>query len=183
MGWTSTHRPQGISNIDWFQNNYGPKHKILASSQVRGGPIYMAVQHLGDSMGGYVYGLVILTQWTRDDYNFSYKDIDESMGPNEDECPERILKLLSPIAPDDQSYARDWRERCWKNIERKKNRPKVRKGDVVKFAKPLKFTDGNEIDTFKFEKGNRFVYQDDFYVYPRWYKISKWRDREFEVLS
>lgn len=46
------------------------------------------------------------------------KAMSEIMGPAEDRCPASILKLLSPT---DNEYASDWRERCWKNIEEKKN--------------------------------------------------------------
>ena len=42
----------------------------------------------------------------------------ESSGPCEDHCPASILSLLSPT---DSEYANNWRERCRKNIEAKKD--------------------------------------------------------------
>lgn len=50
-------------------------------------------------------------------YNFGYKDMDESEGPYESNCPASILKLLSPTT---SKYAIAWRERCWENINKKK---------------------------------------------------------------
>jgi hypothetical protein len=42
----------------------------------------------------YVFAAVILTSNAG---GFGYKSMDESMGPNEVDCPVRIMKLLTPI--------------------------------------------------------------------------------------
>ena len=53
---------------------------------------------------------------SREYYNFGYKDMDESMGPCERECPVSILKLLS--ARDDK-WAIEWRAACRENAAKK----------------------------------------------------------------
>lgn len=50
-------------------------------------------------------------------HNFGYKDMDETMGPCYYDCPEYILRLLSPT---DNKEALLWRERCHKTNWRKK---------------------------------------------------------------
>ena len=66
-----------------------------------------------------VIGVVLLTSTNANDYhNFFYKVMDESMGPVESECPESILKLLSPT---DSEWANEWRGRCRENAKRKKS--------------------------------------------------------------
>lgn len=72
--------------------------------------------------------------WTRDNpwsHNFCYKDMDESMGPFQTNCPERILKLLTPT---DCLYAQNWRDDCWAKIEAKKARPKVKAGTCLLYG-------------------------------------------------
>jgi hypothetical protein len=58
------------------------------------------------------------------------------MGPFQYDCPERILKLLTPTS---NEYAQNWRNKCWENIKRKKARPKLTKGLRIRFAEPIKF--------------------------------------------
>ena len=48
---------------------------------------------------------------------FGFKAMDETTGPYESKCPERILKLLTPT---DSKRANDWRQRCWYPINRRK---------------------------------------------------------------
>lgn len=72
--------------------------------------------------------------WTRDnpwDHNFCYKAMDETVGPCQTNCPERILKLLTPT---EYKYAQDWRAECWAKIKAKKTRPKNKRGTCLLYA-------------------------------------------------
>jgi hypothetical protein len=69
--------------------------------------------------------------------------MEESMGPCEDGCPERILRLLSPT---DKESAIDWRRRCLKRL-RRRARP-IRDGMRIKLPSPLTFGDGHVGDEF-----------------------------------
>lgn len=53
---------------------------------------------------------------------FYYKDMSETMGPCYYDCPESILKKLSPI---ESEYANAWREQCWEKIKRTKTARKM----------------------------------------------------------
>lgn len=66
-----------------------------------------------------VFAAITLTRIdNKDYYNFAYKDMDETMGPYEDKCPKAILDLLTPT---EYEYAKEWRKRCYENLEKKKN--------------------------------------------------------------
>lgn len=78
-------------------------------------------KHMKDADGKYLYedipekeqkvGAVVLLTSTENNhgFNFSYKDMDETMGPNYYDCPASILKLLTPT---ENETAKIWRERC-----------------------------------------------------------------------
>lgn len=66
--------------------------------------IYAAVRASGSNR---IFGLVLLTE-RRNGLLFT-KPISEDMGPAEDDCPARILDLLT--APSNEN-ARNWRYRC-----------------------------------------------------------------------
>ena len=46
-----------------------------------------------------------------------WKEMDESVGPVQDNCPRRIIRKLTPIEemPYANDYSREWRLRCLKN--------------------------------------------------------------------
>lgn len=85
--------------------------------------------------GSYVFAAVFLTQVYKGDWG--YKDMDETMGPNQSNCPKGILDLLSPTT---SQYALEWRERC--------RRPKIR----VKTGDKLRIKEAWEPYGTDFEK-------------------------------
>jgi hypothetical protein len=64
-------------------------------------------------------------------YNFGYKAIDESMGPCEISCPERILKLLTKTT---QEYAINWRKNCQEAIQNRKNKKQITENMVLNYC-------------------------------------------------
>ena len=65
-----------------------------------------------------VFAVVFLTSTdVKSHFNFSYKDMDESMGPGQEDCPIGILNLLSPTSSE---YANAWRDRCRVKAAKKK---------------------------------------------------------------
>lgn len=107
---------------------------------------YAAAREIKNGVPGAAFALVCLVRWnpnssTRE--HFGYKDMDESMGPHEADCPQRILDLLTPT---DRPYAIEWRARCRANLALRR-RP-LRDGMRIRFDAPLTFTDGYEGDEF-----------------------------------
>lgn len=126
MGWThcfdGRRKPDGTIDrkfecdrlLTWetkdADGNITSSGKVLKSAMV-GSTYYAAVKnHKGE-----VWAAVFLTcgRTRHDGTAWGYKDMEETMGPNEDKCPASILALLSPT---ENKWANDWRERCRNNI-------------------------------------------------------------------
>ena len=103
-----------------------------------------------------VFAAVFLTSTDMKDYwNFSYKNMDESSGPYECDCPKGILDLLTPT---DNEYVNNWRKQCYENIVKKKNPNALNKlpvGTVIKVVMPFDtnyFRSGQEVKLVKCTK-------------------------------
>ena len=102
MGWLYQHHmlehqtPAQYVEQHFTYETDGCKQTVLAAATV-GGTVYAAVRHEIKGTGqSYVFCAVILFKNNRKD-GFGYKDMDESAGPCEVDCPDRIMRLLSPI--------------------------------------------------------------------------------------
>lgn len=120
---------------------------------------YAAAQPYTKDGPGAVFAIICLIRWTpraADGFIFAYKDMDETVGPYEIDCPEAILSLLGPT---DYPNAIEWRERCYARLKLRE-RP-LNGGDIVKFDQPLTFSDGKTRDTFEVVKrGARIRFRD-----------------------
>lgn len=192
MGWLFYHREKGESNLDHFRRELGVGDRLIDGATKNG--VFYGALRVGGDASSYktasgkeeVTALVVLLRWNRGEYNFGYKDMDEAMGPGYAECPEKILKLLSPVEAiygeagetGSARYATDWREECYAAIRKRKESAKVKPGMTVKFAEAVKFTSGAELDTLTFEK--RDTFRDE---YGRRYRVSGWRNRRYELVA
>lgn len=143
MGWVFTHRDKvpGQSLAEWFvakgaltwTGREPWEYRVLDSSTVRFNTFYAAIERKNIETGErHVFAVVFLLRFVPKEYhNFGYKDMSEDMGPCECDCPERVLKLLTPT---DSEYANDWRARCWANINARKARPKIIPGTVLRYG-------------------------------------------------
>src|SRR3546814_6819551 len=105
--------------------------------------------------GGEIFAIVCLVRWNpraKDGYIFGYKDMDETMGPCEADCPARILDLLTPT---DKEYAREWRARCCANLERRARQ--LADGDRIRLPEPMTFSDGSVLQEFIVARSGRRV--------------------------
>lgn len=162
MGWTYTNKPKGMSVTDFFYEQgvtrWGPNvpatYKVLDSALVNLKTWYAAIERIDKVTGERrVWAAVIMVDFVppkrRDSMmgnDFGYKDMDESMGPYQSDCPERILDLLTET---DSEYANEWRARCRANIAARKSIPKLTEGVVMKFNEPVGFGDYGKDDYFK----------------------------------
>lgn len=190
MGWVSENRPKGFSNQDWFADKFDyPRSRVVDAATVNG-VCYIALeeQYAGEE---YVCCIVAMTRWSPHDYyNFSYKMIDETTGPADTLCPQRILDLLSPLEKTpwnetEQRLAGQWRQACQARLDSKKRRGSVSQGDRILLAEPLRFSDGQKAQAFEWIRGNTFFrltrtasgYTPDGKV-----GIRDWREREWAKL-
>jgi hypothetical protein len=99
-----------------------------------------------------VWAAVILLDYVRDPkehFNFGVKELDETVGPRECDCPERILDALTPT---DNENARAWRLTCRARLNRPRMPPP---GTRVRFEEPLRFKDGAVLQEFVIESHGR----------------------------
>ena len=126
---------------------------MIAAAAV-GGTIYAAIRNHDRTTGkSYVFCAVILFKNNERD-GFGYKDMDESMGPCEVNCPDRIMRLLSPFEEiPNPGYAADWRKSVAAakatKAETRSRISKLAVGDEVKLTHPAHFrSSGIETDSF-----------------------------------
>lgn len=120
--------------------------RVLRSALVKMRTWYAAVEILRPDREREVAALVCLVRYNprdREGYIFGYKDMDETVGPYEAECPVAILDLLTPT---ENANALAWRAKCRAHAAAKSTRPKLRAGQVVVFDAPLRFSDGACLD-------------------------------------
>lgn len=172
MGWTSYHANYYKKNgeIDrkaecdaYWQEGLNQGHfKVLRSSMV-GSTYYAAVKpllrRLRDGHDTYepipeeeqnVFGVVFLTAIDMHDFfNFAYKDMDETCGPAQTDCPIGILDLL---ADTNNEFAIAWRRECRESAKKRLAHQKARKklhmlesGDVIEFSSIANYTNGIKV--------------------------------------
>lgn len=138
MGWTTTHKPKGttaseyiIDNCLTWSDDCTATYTVLDSAVVKFRTFYAAMERIDKVTGEReVWAAVyLLSHRPKAEHNFGWKDMDETCGPCEAECPERILDLLTPT---ENQYANDWRARCREHIAKRKARPKVEVGTKLR---------------------------------------------------
>lgn len=126
----------------------GTSFEVLKSSFV-GSTWYAAVKVQTPPQPAYVIALIFKT--CRRGGEFIYKDMEESMGPCEVDCPASIMKLLTPIEELERlgvstSYAAEWRANVKAAAEKRamarKSKSEFIDGQVVRFPNPLSFNKG-----------------------------------------
>ena len=151
MGWTSyhaTHYKNGKVNRKaecdaYFTEGLNEGFYRLEKSTMIGSVYYAAVTGLKRYNEGkkedvpkdeqHTFGVVFLTSVdSKDYYNFSYKDMDETCGPFCYDCPESILKLLSPTTSE---FAQKWRNGCRKHRKLRKALNDLPVGSVIEFER------------------------------------------------
>lgn len=138
------------------------KFEVLKSAMV-GSTYYAAVRRTKfatetEPEHSCVFAAVCLTSTNVKEYfNFAYKDMDETCGPCQCDCPKGILDLLTPT---DNDWANEWRKQCYENIINKKNPNNLSKlpvGTVIKVVMPFDtnfYRQGAEVKLKKRNKWN-----------------------------
>jgi hypothetical protein len=182
------HRERGQSDREFWQGQLDSKYKIIDCATIGRTTFHAAVETAEGPEKGTVAAFVALQQWSGGYYNFTYKTMTEHAGPCEDECPARILDKLTELPPcysrPHREYdccgtcgAREWRARCRVYADRKARAAKVKAGQVVRFARPVKFQSGAELDTFTFDQ------RDIFHADDQRYKVTGWRAMDWELVT
>lgn len=132
MGWTSyhaTHYKNGKVDRKAECDALFEEGGVLKSAMV-GSTYYAAIKHKSG-----IGAVIFLTSTDMKDYfNFSYKDMDETMGPYNYDCPKGILDLLTPT---ENEYANNWRAACREQLAKKNNPNSLQKlpiGSEIQFT-------------------------------------------------
>ena len=153
--------------------------RVIDSAFVGNRVWYAATEITQDDEPLYVIALVCLVRWNpnaKDGYVFAYKDQEETMGPCEDGCPARILRLLSPTA---KESALDWRRRCL--VQLRLRARKVENGMRIRFPRPIKFSDGHSDTEFiVVKRGEKITFRNA--AGHGHYRISHFRDLAWSVV-
>jgi hypothetical protein len=130
-------------------------HTLQTLDGARAGrAVYLAVRSTIKETGhSYVFAAVILISNTKKD-GFGYKDQDESMGPNECTCSQRIMRLLSPLADlPHAGYAAQWRAQvaAWLADQRARRyrRNLLRVGSIVTLPDDVRLSGGITSRSFR----------------------------------
>lgn len=124
---------------------------IVLKSRMVGSTYYAAIK---DYYSGEVVGLVVLTSVSNESGMIHYKQITEYEGPGYYDCPESILKLLSPT---DNKYSLQWRERCRNHLKAKKGLNNLPIGSIIECT----FYSGDKIKLIK--RGPAYQFKKDWY--------------------
>jgi hypothetical protein len=152
MGWLTMKSlnghsgPRSYLDAQFTQQHPDAISKVLLSALVGRRVYYAAVEQIRIANGEReVWAVICLVRYNprnSEGYVFGYKDMEESMGPYECDCPEPILDLLTPT---DNRHALQWRARCRESAaarRAKAGNASPRPGQVIVFDEPLAFTDG-----------------------------------------
>ena len=163
MGWTSYHATNYDSKgrvnrkaecNEYFEGGLNKGHYKVVKSAMKGSVYYAAVKkllkYIGEDENGKsvyeqlpeaeqeVFAVVFLTAVDSKDYfNFSYKEMDESMGPCYYDCPKSILDALSPT---ESEWAIEWRKKCWEKLTKDKEKRSL---STLPVGSKIRFYRGN----------------------------------------
>lgn len=209
MDWTSYHASYYKKNgeIDrkaecdaYWKEGLNRGHFEVVRSAMVGTTYYAAVKailrRIGDGKDTYepipeseqkVFGVVFLTTVDRKDYyNFAYKDMDETCGPCQTDCPLGILKLLDKT---DNAYAIAWRNACVesakKRVQHTNSRKKLKElsvGSSIEFYATSDFSSGVKAgDRVRLTK--RFIWNKAIWTDGAYSWKECWIPDEFEVVA
>lgn len=157
MGWLY-HRDPVDDPLGYLMAKYNydcDTHTLQTLDGARAGnTVYLAVKSTDKKTGrSFVLAAVILISNTKK-YGFGYKDQDEVMGPCECDCPQRIMRLLSPLADLPRiGYAAEWRAhvaaRHNEQRQRRDRRQALRVGAILLLPAAVRFSGGITASAFR----------------------------------
>jgi hypothetical protein len=169
MGWLYRRDPitNPVAYLTTLYDRDGDQttNKVLAAAR-GGNTVYLALKSTDKGTGrSFVTAIVILISNTRQ-HGFGYKDMDESMGPHQCACPNRLMRLLSPVADlPHPGYAAEWRARVAAHHNAaaalRTKRASLRPGSIVTLDREVSFRDGTTAAAFRlcFVRGKMPIFE------------------------
>jgi hypothetical protein len=177
MGYWSDFKPKGQSFKIWATKKYTWEddniiHRVIDAALLHRTTGYLACERISKKDGvRYIYCMVLLVRWENDKYsrwNMMVKEVDETCGPVEYHCPEKIFKLLSPIRKlrvmgDGYKWVKEWRKSVIAYHAKRKIINTVSNGDIIRFDKPINFVGGRRVYEFYVADKSKGLYEDNSY--------------------
>jgi hypothetical protein len=143
MGWTGIYeKPKSLKEFFFQECNTSKIEPV--DCRVVGTTIYGACRIRATNE---IFGLVVLTSKTKKE--FLYSEQQEDHVPCYYDCPEAILKLLSPT---DNEWSLKWRNKCRENAKKKKSISS--KNVLIEVETPIKFNNGLSFSFFEKRNGD-----------------------------
>lgn len=156
MGWTYTQKPyngmkKAMDELHTWQSE-NVKYTVLDSALLYFREYYAAVKIEEPGKPARVFAAASMLDYRpNDQLPFGYKSMDETVGPVIDNCPARILDLLTAT---DYEHAIAWRARCRENIARRAAVNKMKPGARFMFRESIYFLESKK--PFLARKGSQF---------------------------
>ena len=161
MGWTNYHaeyykkgKVDVKKELDEMWRTHATNDQKLLKSVLRGSVWYAALEYVADNGETKIGALIYRTSTNlRDYYNFSYKAMDETMGPGYYDYPVTMLKALTPT---ENEYANEWRRKCYEKLKKQKFLKDATIGTKIKVGNDI-FTKTNYYGKIYWLNGNRYM--------------------------
>jgi hypothetical protein len=168
MGWSTSTLPWGTSLTEelkrihtWESNTHSSR--VIMSSLVKYHTWYAAVERTDKASNTLeVYAVICLVKYNKSRGEYSYHSMHEAEGPSAQECPHKILKLLTPTT---HPHAINWRLNCLYTINARKAKQPLKTGYHLIFEEDIPFQNGDHVNVFYIEnaKGRFYRHQGKYY--------------------
>lgn len=171
MGWLYTRRDPDTTPAEYFLRQIDKDLYEVLGHATYISEIYLAIRNRKTDE---VTALVCLIRHVPKDpqFNFGYKDMDESMGPVATNCPAWILDLLTEPP---NEHAREWRERCRERIAERERAKAIVTGSRIRITQRLEFLNGHVIeagDVVTVTRRGRMLLAGGYYRLPPIHRLS-----------
>lgn len=158
MGATQTYREPGLTNREFFTKELLHDYQEIVADSTGSTTgewdrVWYAAVH--DKNTDETWALVVLMHGNR--HTFTYKALDETMGPNECHPSRAVLDALTET---DSTYAQEWRADARANLAKTKASTRLKPGQTIELATPITFTDGVTASRLTFLERFRFRRED-----------------------
>jgi hypothetical protein len=183
MGWTGMQPPAHGDKRRWLLEEFNQAGEVgtnpswtLSDLSIKGNTAYGIYTMVRVDGSWHSMGIVILMSFRADEW--AYKDMTEEMMPYYYDAPLSLIHKLEKLCPAIEGNARQWRDYCI--AQATKIKVKLETGTTVKFKHELNFR-LFKADTFEVFKDGRKT----FFYAPNGVKcrITKWQDKEYEVIA
>lgn len=161
MGWLVQNAMlRDITPVDYVIRHFSNENETTRSTVIAAAPvsgtIYAAIRHEEKQTGKAYVSCAVIPFKNNARHGFGCNAMHEAMGPCEVDCPDRIMRLLSPVEDiPDPSFTADWRARVAARKMRRRATGKqsaaLAAGDVIRLRHAVSFPRlGITADSFAF---------------------------------